>query len=368
MSMVVTIKDDKHVEIQKFEGELPVGKRKVFIDDFIRSMLGFMENQELLSYLFEKDYIEVIKDYMEEEGDIKVFTQIMEVVIKRVERESESLESNNLYVELLTQLINKVDIQKIDNSWLKQILKSAFNNINQMDSDVIEYQDLLKILLNKANVNPELSTPVLSKILDVAAKKVQISENKEELKALFLSIADKSEVDWVEKVLAKNTPNRLVYKGFMPKNVLYYHKTFSDEMIVIDIPKRQFDVKFHDVKYEKVGHPRMLFAFRVADNKIRSLKIACVKDKIINEETKLYLYPYSNVFADHGVCWTYSQYDIDSLEKLQHIPYIFLNTPNNSHVNGRTRELFEANCEKEFNNEDLQTSGYTFAQLVGLNQ
>ncbi|MED4400275.1 hypothetical protein [Metabacillus fastidiosus] len=368
MAIVVKIDDTKHVEVTKFEGDLQVGTRKMYLDDYLASVLGSMNEQELLSFLFSKEYIETITEYIENVEDKEVFSKIMKLVLDKVERQSDSLETNELFVSLLYQLLERINLHVIDPNWLKDVLHAVFKNIDDISVDVTEYQQLLLLLLNKAEVNAEMSSSTLSKILDVASNKVSITENQEELKQLFLSIAEKAKGDWIDKVLSTVAPNRVLFNGFMPKNVLYYHKTLNSEVVVIDVPKNQFNVKFHDVNYSNVGHPRMLFYFRVINQRIASIKIACVRDKIINEETQLYLYPYSNVYSNHTICWSYGHYEIDSLEKLQHIPYIFLSTPNNSHINSYTRQLFEDNSEKEFNDEELKPSDYTFKDFVALEQ
>ncbi|MDM5226012.1 hypothetical protein QUF73_07285 [Cytobacillus sp. NJ13] len=60
MRMEVVLDGSKHVEIKKFDGDIQIGRRKALTDDFIRSMLSAIDEQELLNYLFEKEYLEVI--------------------------------------------------------------------------------------------------------------------------------------------------------------------------------------------------------------------------------------------------------------------------------------------------------------------
>lgn len=364
MRMEVVLDGSKHVEIKKFDGDIQIGRRKALTDDFIRSMLSAIDEQELLNYLFEKEYLEVIQKYIDEKADVRYVGTVFENLIQKINNKKDSLENNPYYIDLLILLLDKVDIQKIDLMGMRNILGSALKNVDKMESDSVEFQSLLLTLLNKAEVNKELSTPALSKILGVAAKKVAMTENQEELKELFFSIVTKAQNDWLEKAISTAVPNRVLCNSFMPKDIVYYQKDLISETVVIKVQRERRKVRYHDVEYKQVGHPEMLFYFRIQNQRISKIKIACVKDKILKEDTRLYHYPYSNVFGDHRVCWSYGEYKIDSLDKLQHIPYVFLSTPNNGHVNPQTRMLFEKYQNAEFDDETLSPSNKTFAEFV----
>ncbi|WP_066297494.1 hypothetical protein [Bacillus sp. FJAT-29937] len=363
-SLVVTLENDNFVQVQKIENGLPTGKRKLLTDDFLICMLGLMEDKELLSFLMTKDFIETIKTYMEDGEDDEIFNNIMQIVLDRVEKETELLENEPLYVELLIQLLEKVDIQKVKVGSMEKILESVFKKVEHLNDDVTIFQKLLLLLLEKGQVSSELKTPVISKILNVATKKALSTENQEELLLLLEAILEKADGKLVEKTLSKSNPDRVIYNGFMPKNIVYYAKTFSSEVVVIDVPKGRHNIKYHDVQYKDVGHPRLLFIFNVKEGRIRSIRIVAVKDKILSENTQLYRYPYSNVHDSGGVCWSYSQYHIDQLEKLQHIPYIFLSTPNNSHLSDNVRETYARFEKNDFDDEILRPMDLTFRQIV----
>ncbi|WP_257964299.1 prokaryotic E2 ligase family D protein [Bacillus sp. UMB0728] len=364
--MVVTIDESKNVDVRKFEGDLQTGRRKVLVDDFIRSMMSLLHEDEILNYLFENDYIEVIKNFIAIEGD-NLPEQVMDILIEKLkENDGGPLEKNEWFVRLLSLMLEQINLEHIEGKWLNNILSSTFKNIKVLEGDVIEFRDLLLLLVERAHVNKDLSTPALSQILKAASDKVAGTDSQEELKDLFLSIASKAEGSWIEQALSTAAPNRILHSGFFPKNVIYYHKDLVSETIVLEVPKSQLNVKYYDVDYKQVGHPGMLFYFKIQNSRIQNIKIACVKDKIIDEKTQLYEYPFSNVYSNHSVCWSYSEYEINSLQKLQHIPYIFLGTPNNSHVNPGTRELTEQFQGKEFDDEVLIASSYTFSEFVGL--
>ncbi|MED3576126.1 hypothetical protein [Cytobacillus praedii] len=363
-SLVIKIEDNNFIQVENMENGMPIGKRKMLTDDFILCMLSLMEDRELLSFLMENDYIETIKTYLKDGEDEEIFRELMKIVIDRVEDEVDNLEQEPIYTGLLIQLLEKVDIEKVKVGSLEKILDSVFKKVEHLNDDVTIFQKLLLLLLEKGQVSPELKTPVLSKILQVATNKAISTENQEQLLILLESILDKADGKLVEKTLSKSNPNRVIYNGFMPKNIVYYGKTFSSDLVVIDVPKGQHNIKYHNVEFKNVGHPRLLFSFVVKDERISSIRIFAVKDNFLSEDTQLYHYPYSNVHDSGTVCWSYGQYHINQLDKLQHIPYIFLSTPNNSHLSDNVREKYASFENGDFDDEILKPMKLTFKQIV----
>lgn len=361
-TLVVTIEDHKPIEVKRFEEGIQTGKRKMLTDDFLVSILELMEDKEIVRFLMKKRYLNIIEEYLENGEDDIVFSDLLSIILKRVKYESEKLESNTIYLELFKQMIERVDITKINSKWLNDILKATMKNVDSINEDMNVFQDLLLLLLEKGNVNENLLIPTLSKILKAAANKVSATENKEELRILLESFVKNVEGEWVEQILLKNAPNRVIYDGFMPKNIVSYSKTLKFERVILEVPKGKHHIKYHNVDIKDVGHPRLLFSFIIKDERISSMGLVAVKDKILTEESQIYRYPYSNVHDSGLVCWSYGQYEIDNLQKLQHIPYIFLSTPNNTHLSDNVREMYTSFSGKDFDENILVPMNKTFKE------
>ncbi|USK62235.1 prokaryotic E2 ligase family D protein [Peribacillus asahii] len=343
--MVITIEENKPYQIERFKGEFSIGKRKVHVDDFMRSMVSSMDKLELLSLLMENKYEDVIESFLEES------TENMDLVT-----------SGRLFNVLLAQMEDDL----ITPSMFEDLLHVMFRNFKatkeQVNGEV--YQKLLSLLLDSLEVRADVRVEIISRILESAAKKVENTVNQNELEDLFKSIYKKGKASWVEDYLAELVKQRPLYDGFMPKNIVYYRKMLGTEQVVIEVPKGLYDVKYGNEKYQQVGHPKMLFFFKIKKEKIADIRIACVKDTILKEDTKLFHYPFSHVYNKHNVCWSYGEYCIDSLEKLQHIPYIFLSTPNSGHYNGSTLDMFKALEGQEFDEDGLKPSEWSFMDLI----
>lgn len=119
----------------------------------------------------------------------------------------------------------------------------------------------------------------------------------------------------------------------VPRNADYVATTSDGTTYFYDIPKMQLRVKYQDVAFENVGHPRLLFAISTnTEGKVESVKLGAIKGKQpLTMDTSIWHYPYSNVHSDGRVCWSgYHNLPIDQ------IPNIFLSTANNGHLNNQT--------------------------------
>lgn len=114
--------------------------------------------------------------------------------------------------------------------------------------------------------------------------------------------------------------------------------------------------------FKNVGLPRILFAIKVCNNKCVNFKIFCVKEKdaFITNETKLYKYPFSNVFHDGSVCLgnnSISSFQLKSINNIILIPEMFLSMPNSDHAYSNKKpynEFLEELQDKKFDDNLLE--------------
>lgn len=126
------------------------------------------------------------------------------------------------------------------------------------------------------------------------------------------------------------------------------------------------DVMYYNKEFMNVAMPRTLYAVKVCNNKCVNLKIACVKNGFIDTDTKLYRYPYSNVFDTKSICLgnnRINDFDIEVLSNIAMVPEMFLAmTNNNDGYYGSNlsdfnyEELLELMSNAKFDNEILRVS------------
>lgn len=120
-------------------------------------------------------------------------------------------------------------------------------------------------------------------------------------------------------------------------------------------------------KFKNVAMPKTLYAIKVCNNKCVSLRIGCVKKGLINNDTVIYKYPYSNVFDTTSVCLgsnMLSDFLLEDISNIVMIPEMFLSMPNNydGYTNSNSsgfiyEELLECFEESTFD-EDILLQSY----------
>lgn len=101
--------------------------------------------------------------------------------------------------------------------------------------------------------------------------------------------------------------------------------------------------------YGDVGYPGLLFAIKVVNDRLFSMYLVAVKDNIINEDTKLYYYPYTNVSGDMGnVCLGSNKFSkgISKKNNLFKVPLQFAEMPNSLHSFMATHNSAGYDCEE----------------------
>ena len=93
------------------------------------------------------------------------------------------------------------------------------------------------------------------------------------------------------------------------------------------------NINYYDTVYKNIHLPDILFAAKIVNNKFVSSYVCCVKKtNVIEEGTKLYRFPLSNVYADTRVCWGANKvfsFNIQTIRDINKLPYIFLTAPYN---------------------------------------
>lgn len=163
----------------------------------------------------------------------------------------------------------------------------------------------------------------------------------------------------------------------LPRNAIYYSEGPSKRYIILEIPPHRRKVFYHNAVIEDVPFPRLLFGFelmvREANMDIANVFLAALEDQIVlNEESKVYFYPYTNVTNSFSVCWGGQKLpSIERVSQLATIPELFFNSPNSdcyySDANNSKlpyRELVEQIKGKSFPDEYLKMTGYGLQEWI----
>ncbi len=347
--LVFTMEDGSFPLMERYENEIKVGSRKITLEKLIRS---FMEDAsvDLIFDVLINNRIDDINDYFENVDEAKDNGYLFLVVLFNQIKDG-LLDSSN-FSELAKLVIEKAEDEALSEDALTSVLASWVNKIKRVPCNAKHaelYKDLLQYFLGSQNDNDLSVQKELLKTIYKYLKGLKEKKAIDDWVAMHLEHLPTSIL--LEGLQAKSDGNKMVY-GFtkVPKNASFVATTSVGTTYFYDIPKSKIRVKFQDVAFENVGHPRLLFAISCVNNQVQKVKLCALKGKEeLNLETELYQYPYSNVFSDGRVCWSgWHELPIDQ------IPMMFLSTSNNSHLNEDTLSLFQKYENKNYSDRNLK--------------
>lgn len=103
---------------------------------------------------------------------------------------------------------------------------------------------------------------------------------------------------------------------------------FSAEVVAV-LPASKQIVTYEKTKYD-ICMPSLVFSFKVQEERLAETKVFTIKDDIPKEKSRLYRYPFGNVFDSGSVCWGNNCIPrIKDLKGLEMIMTLFIQSPCN---------------------------------------
>lgn len=326
--------------ISRQEG-FTVKEQKILIDDLLNAMLAMVEPSELTKFIMKND--DVVNEIVEPAISNLTGASLSKALGMVVER-AQNTEDLALVADLFKAVARKFDLNVLDEQSFNGFLQYLFLRVQGFKNDD-DFAELFLLLLSKVELasrrKKELTRGVLSAL--------QRFEN-DEAKEFFNQIA----AEFVPKVKTVSTP-------ILPKGtVLYQEESDGTKIVVLERERARRDVIFHNTPYSQVGHPKLLFAFIVKGNRIMECQVVAVKDVTLKPKSKLFRYPFSNVYNSNRACWPeLKEINIKNLFEIQNLPDLFFSSPaNNDLFEGvNLREWFFKLQNKDFDDKELKPLG-----------
>jgi|SRR5579875_723770 len=161
----------------------------------------------------------------------------------------------------------------------------------------------------------------------------------------------------------------MVTPALPPNCVKYAFLSNDSHALFVTAPEISVNVKYHATEFENVPFPKLVFAFIVRNEILTKAYVAVYKDLFLRDNTKLYHFPYSNVYTDGQLCY-WSNEKFKDLVQLQTFHHRWVQEPNSDHLfrqslttlNKPLRELFDISQNKPFDYSILTPMEITFNQ------
>lgn len=392
--IIATFKNREPITVERVQDGLTIGTYNLTPAAFIESMAKELPFENLFALLVDQaikgdafsNYFDEISTYSKDDKFTKFLNVMLDnapvewldepklhdFVIKtltlyKVTKEDEAAiinlfhsikklitnENDNVFEELALQIFSKLINSTEENESLGKFLSLLYSNLNANKKEDLDNW----FVLNIDKIPPGIKAEVMVKVLkdknflrDVYRI---LNSDKQAFNTWLNEMVDNMPLTWrVDGFKRTVKPEDVYLKTIqIPKNCVNIDVSVSKLVYSIEIPKQRMRVKFGDIAYEDIGHPKLLAKIEVVDEKFQSMSLFAIKDG----EDILYKYPYSNVFGSGQVCWHVMEKNAPiSLKEIEMLPMMFLSTPNNSHLNSETLNLYLKYQGKDFDDSELK--------------
>jgi hypothetical protein len=324
------------------------------MDDLLKALYAMMEPYELTALILSEENFslhEIFRPIIEGQ-DPKVFFRCLELILNRCQSEEDMR-----YLSLVFRVLaERFDLTKVDEGSLNNMLRLLLGKVEHLrDEDAL--LQLFSTLLTKLNI-ADSRKEVIGILLRQIAERAR-NEKDSDIKRWFQ-----------EQITSYMPATKTVTTPLLPPGTILYQEEISGrKIVVLEVEKRQRDILYYKTPYESVGHPKLLFDFVLSGRAIEQCRIFAVKDGPVKPTSKLYRYPFGNVFEDFHACWPQlSEIEITQLTQLRNLPQLFFKSSTNDHAyRGKNlRELYVSLQGQDFNDENLVDTGFTVADQFEL--
>lgn len=193
-----------------------------------------------------------------------------------------------------------------------------------------------------------------------------------------ISCKEISPLDFYNAIYGSIDREFTVRSGLLPQNCLHVSFLGADKYFVLWNPELRADISYGGREYLEFPIPRLVFGVRtLQDGRVVDCSLGVAADEQPTEHTKMYHYPFSNVYDDFRVCVGNNVMPhFKSQTQLSRFPRYLLGIPNNndyfkaSHnrLHMEYRELLEHLKDKEpayYYTDVLIESGKTLGDFIG---
>jgi len=133
--------------------------------------------------------------------------------------------------------------------------------------------------------------------------------------------------------------SKTIKSGFLPDNCISYDISNRCKTVALRIPPGYIDFVYQKTTYEHFPVPAIAFSFEAdPSGKTRRHRMAVTEDGIPAPRSRLFVYPFSNVYENGDICVgaANSLPVYKNIRSLGTLPYHILGLPNNDHMFSRS--------------------------------
>lgn len=207
-----------------------------------------------------------------------------------------------------------------------------------------------------------------------------IEKNSDKSNIKYIEVDDLIDILKASKTIIKRDEHKLLFRSpiltsFDDVSTIQYIVVSNNiQYIVIKKNEGKHDFALGNKMFKQMNLPTLIFTFKIYDGVIMSGYVCCVKDPIVIESTKIYYYPFGNVYSDGHICFggnNMANHKICDYTQLHSMPSRFLLMPTSDTYTQKskykmvTNELCEYLTNNKFDKEMLlEYNNLTFENYI----
>lgn len=158
------------------------------------------------------------------------------------------------------------------------------------------------------------------------------------------------------------------YNAVMPKNALFYSccPETGDFSAAIEYPYSKAAVTYMATEYPDFPLPKLVFGFKIGGSgKIRRVYLGVTESGILRENSKMFVYPFSNVNNDFSLCTGDNELPaIKSPYSLSNMPDYILSLPDNDDYFNIRNNRLQLNHRELMEHLSDKTPEYYYSDIL----
>ena len=163
-------------------------------------------------------------------------------------------------------------------------------------------------------------------------------------------------------------PAASAYSAVLPPNTLFYsHLTDTDAYsVALEYPYNTADITYMETEYPDFPLPKLVFGFKIGGSgKIRRVYSGVTESGILRENSKMFVYPFSNVNNDFSLCTGDNELPaIKSPYSLSNMPDYILSLPDNDDYFNIRNNRLQLNHRELMDHLSDKTPEYYYSDIL----
>lgn len=310
--------------------DITINTKQILIGDLIHAFMDQLDDHLHLEYLLNNCTVNQLFNNVlsiVEENHPHELNELFDTILDFIKFSP----TDQRVVALMDNLISHFSTRSLQANQVATLLSILIRDIEGIyDKETLQLMFLL--LAEKLSFFDYPEAELLKETTKWIYKQATSSHNKM-VNELFLEMAKVVSPQTVVQAAAPYHEKVKLTTPILPKGCVFYQELTDKIRVGIEVEKGNHDVIFGEIDeslYKQVAYPKLLFWFDIQKNGHMVPHVVAIKDLIINDQTELYHFPYSNVFRNGNICWnTLKQSPEYDLRQLEILPYIFLGATKN---------------------------------------